>query len=274
MNRSASLVLRALAAALTLLCASVGFQAPAAAGPAHAAPPGLPVDPLNSPIWAYLVSDVLGTTNVRFDERVKVITPDVAENQRQFPVTIDARAIRNAVKIVLFVDLNPIQTALTYDLLDAEPFIATRIKIDQKTPVRAAVLTSDGEWLLGGRWVDAAGGGCSAPPASRTNGAWAKTIGQIRGKAFADPAGSRLRVAFKHPMDTGFVNNIATFYIEQLHIKDASGKVYGKLELQASISEDPVFTLIPHAKDRTEALDVSGRDSDGNRYHAIMESGQ
>lgn len=238
---------------------------------AHAAP--YPTDPLDSPMWTYHAKRIFGTDPVRFDPRVKIDVPEIAENQRVFPVTVDARGITQVRRILIFADLNPIPVAIDYRPTDAEPYVATRIKLDQRTPVRAAVQLESGEWLVSGLWVDAAGGGCSAPPVSRVKGDWAQHLGEVRGEAW--PAGdgeARVRLAFRHPMDTGLVENIPAYHIESIVLKDARGRVLGDLAMQASVAEDPVVTLMPRAA-AGAALRVDGRDTNGRTYAAALKVG-
>lgn len=237
-----------------------------AAAPATAAP----VDPFDSPTWEFLVEKLLGNAPVRFDDRVKVIVPSITENQRAFPVTVDARGLGEVRRIILLADLNPVQEALSFVPVEAEPFIATRIKLDQATPVRAAVELADGTWLVNGRYVDAAGGGCSLPPLSRVRGDWASALGQIRGRAWRDGDTARLRLAFRHPMDTGFVSNIAAFYIETVDVRAADGRVLGRLTLREPIAEDPTLTLIAKVKPGDRAIEVASRDTNGNLSRAAV----
>ncbi len=162
--------------------------------------------------------------------------------------------IADVKRIVILVDLNPIQLPIDYRLDDAEPFIATRIKLDQRTPVRGAVQLADGSWLVSGGWIDAAGGGCSAPPASRVSGDWAQHLGEVRGGLWRTATGPRAQIAFRHPMDTGFVANIASYYIDQLTLTGADGRSLGMVAMQAAVAEDPVLTLLPHARTGEVAL--------------------
>ncbi|MDI1294561.1 MAG: quinoprotein dehydrogenase-associated SoxYZ-like carrier [bacterium] len=231
-----------------------------------------PADPLQSPMWLAHARTIFGDDPVRFDPRVKILYPAIAENQRSFPVAIDARGIgtvtRPVTRMVLFADLNPIPLAIDYRPQAAEPYIATRIKLDQRTPVRGAVQLADGQWLVGGGWVDAAGGGCSAPPLSRVKGDWAAHLGEMRGQAWPVADGtSRLRVNFRHPMDTGFVANIATYAIEEMTVTSATGATLGTMQIWASVSEDPAITLMPRAQPG-DRLTVTARDTNGRDYLA------
>ncbi len=59
----------------------------------------LPSDPLNSPMWSELAERYLGSGEIEFDNRVKVTVPSIVENQAQVPVTADARAIANVIRL-------------------------------------------------------------------------------------------------------------------------------------------------------------------------------
>lgn len=241
------------------------------AAPALAVADAYPVDPLGSPMWAAHARTIFGDDPVRFDPRVKVLFPAIAENQRAFPVAIDARAIPGVRRIILFADLNPIALAIDYRPVHARPYIATRIKLDQRTPVRGAVQLADGQWLVSGGWVDAAGGGCSAPPVSRVKGDWAQHLGEIRGEAWPMAGGdARVRLSFRHPMDTGLVANIATYHLEMLRVQDAGGRSLGDMDIWASVAEDPAITLMPMAQ-AGDRLTVDARDTNGRAYRAQVD---
>jgi sulfur-oxidizing protein SoxY len=231
------------------LAATFALLMPIAALASPVAPNRLPTDPLGSPMWEFQAERLFGNAPVVFDEAVQVRIPSIAENQRVFPVTVDARALHDVQRIVIFADLNPIPVAIDYTPIMSEPFVATRIKLDQRTPVRAAVLTGDGIWHVAGSWIDAAGGGCSAPPVSRVKGDWADHLGEARAGAWPEAAGqTRLRMTFRHPMDTGLVENIAAYNIERLTIRDADGAVLGEMKINGSVAEDPAFTVVVHNK--------------------------
>lgn len=242
-------------AKLTIAALLIPGAAPALAAPA---------DPLHSPMWEHHAARLFGKDAVVFDDRVAVRIPEIAENQRVFPVTVDARALPDVRRIVLFADLNPIPVAVDYTPTGAEPFLATRIKLDQRTPVRAAVQTQDGTWHVGGSWIDAAGGGCSAPPVSRVKGDWADHLGEVRAGQWPEKAGeTRLRLTFRHPMDTGLVENIPAYNIERLTVRDASGKALGQMQIFGSVAEDPAFTLVVKA---TGTISFEARDSAGLEF--------
>lgn len=249
--------LRALMTALAMLFVS---------NTAHAA---LPRDPLASPMWERLAPVFFGNDRVTFDDRVKVVFPAIAEDQHQFPVTIDARGIPGVRRILLFADLNPIPLAIDYTPDRAQPYLSTRIKLDQRTPVRGAVQLEDGSWLVSGGWIDAAGGGCSAPPVSRVKGDWAQHLGEVRGVALTTAGGARVRLAFRHPMDTGFVANIPTYNLDEVVLSGADGKRYGSMRIEASVAEDPEITVIADAA-AGETVTLAGRDTNGIEYAGAL----
>ncbi len=239
------------------------------ATPAVAEP--LPSDPLGSPMWEFVSDQAFGRdARVRFDARVKVTFPAIAENQRVFPVQVDARGIPDVRRIVILVDLNPIQLPIDYRLGDSEAFVAVRVKLDQRTPVRGAVQLGDGSWLVSGGWIDAAGGGCSAPPVSRVKGDWAQHLGEVRGGVWRRGASARVTLAFRHPMDTGFVDNISSYYLDDLTLAGAGGRSLGEVKMQAAVSEDPVLTMMPRVR-AGETVAFHARDTNGIEYRGTLD---
>lgn len=229
----------------------------------------LPDDPLASPMWKRLGTTLFGNDAVHFDDRVKVIFPMIAEDQRSFPVMIDARGISRVKRIILFADLNPIPLAIDYTPDAAQAYLATRIKLDQRTPVRGAVQLANGSWLVSGGWIDAAGGGCSAPPVGRVKGDWAAHLGEVRGVALRGMEGTRVRLAFRHPMDTGFVANIPTYNLEEVALTGSDGKSYGTMRIEASVAEDPTITVMTDAG-AGETITLRASDTNGIRYDGTM----
>lgn len=234
----------------------------------------VPADPLGSPVWVDLAKKVFGDAPVVFDERVKVVVPSVVENQAQVPVSADARALPNVERVVVLTDLNPIQHVLTLTPVQAkaDAYISFRLKVEQATPVRAAALTSDGVWHVGGVFLDAAGGGCSSPAMAREDADWTTTVGKAQGKIWRNADGTaRLRLRIRHPMDTGLAkDNTPAFFIEKLDVKGSSGDALATVEFFEPVSEDPTMTLSikPQATDASVAVD--GRDNNGNIYRSVV----
>lgn len=230
-------------------------------------------DPLNSPAWEFMRKTFIGDADWRFDDNVEISVPDYAEDPMQVPVQIDATAISGVSKIIAFADLNPIQHILTYEPgSQLKPSFSVRIKVQQATPVRAAVLDSDGLWHVGGAWLDAAGGGCTTPSTGNASPYWEDHLGEIKARSFssvqADSDSIRFKFKIIHPMDTGLASNIPEFYIEQLQVRNTNGEVLARMELSQPVSENPVMTL--DLKDNNEKALLWMRDNNGNIFEQVM----
>lgn len=232
----------------------------------------IPEDPLGSVMWETLYPEVFGTAPVVADDRVKVLAPADVENARAMPVAVDATALDGVQEIVIVADLNPFPVVLRYEPLKARPFIATRIKIQQATAVRAAARTRDGVWHMNGRLVDAAGGGCAAPPASYAASDWADHLGEVQARVWpADAAGTaRVKLRIRHPQDTGLMAGVPAFFIDALTLTAADGTPVARLSPLEPVSEDPVFTLALDAPVPGSVLTLKGRDNNGGDIAATI----
>lgn len=226
----------------------------------------LPTDPLDSVMWEDMARRFF-PGEVVFDQRVKVMLPRSAEDQFYVPVTVDAGGLHGVEEIVIVADLNPIPHVLTLRPANAAPFVGLRLKVEQTTPVRAGVKTSDGVWHIGGAIVDAAGGGCSAPAAAHSNANWPATLGNTRAQLRQDGKGdARLTVRMRHPMDTGLADGIPAFYLHTLAVTSDSGTDIAEIEAYEPVSENPTFTLKPKLAVADQALAINGRDNQGNIF--------
>lgn len=232
---------------------------------AQAAEP--PRDPLDSVMWDNMVERFFPGGDVVFDQRVRVLMPDNAEDQFYVPVTVDASGLNGVEEIVIVADLNPIPHVLTFKPQSAAPFIGFRLKVEQSTPVRAGVRTSDGVWHVGGAIIDAAGGGCSAPAQAHANANWPATLGHTRALVRREDADTaRVSVRIRHPMDTGLADGIPAFYLHEMAITADGGRPIGSLETFEPVSENPTFTFKAKVASADTALTFDGRDNEGNRY--------
>jgi sulfur-oxidizing protein SoxY len=222
-------------------------------------------DPLESPLWSSMAERYLGGLPAIFDDRVTVTLPPVTEDQTQVPVTVDARAIGSVEELIVIADLNPFPLTLRLAGTGAQPFAAFRMKIEQGTPIRAAA-RQDGRWYIGGRTLDAAGGGCSVPPVVEKRVDW-KRLGALQGRIWREADTLRLRLRTIHPMDNGMIANVPVFIIETLAISDAAGRRLADLTLSEAIADNPTLTLLLE-DGVTEALLVSMRNTAGNDFRA------
>jgi sulfur-oxidizing protein SoxY len=232
----------------------------------------LPVDPLKSPMWQTLATRYFEGAKVVFDDRIKVTVPSITENQAQVPVTADARALPAVSKLIVFADLNPIQHVLTLTPRGAAPYVSFRMKVEQATPVRAAALDADGVWHVGGIYLDAAGGGCSAPAMARKDADWSETRGQAQGKLWREPDGmARARIRVRHPMDTGLAkDNTPAYFIEHVEVRGSAGEPLATLEMFEPVSEDPTLTLMLRLAPADSSIDIDSRDNNGGAYRSRL----
>ena len=213
-----------------------------------------------------MVARHLDGGTVVFDERVKVRMPPTAEDALAVPVEVQVEGIDNVQEIRLIADLNPIPLILSYLPTRAEPAISFRFKVEQSTPVRAAARTPDGVWHVGGGWLSAAGGGCTAPSYGTGEGLWRDQLNQVSGALWSREDGhSRLKLRVMHPMDTGLASGIPVFHIESLQVLDAQGRELALVRTYEPVSENPVLSLDLKGKGPVR---IVGRDIQGNRIDA------
>jgi len=225
------------------------------------------IDPFHSVQWADMSSAFFQGKKVQFDERVKVKTPSFAENPMNVPVTVDATELSNIEKIILFADFNPIPLIARYYPHKAEAKFSFRFKIQQSSPIRAAVLTKDQIWHIGGSWIDSVGGGCTVASIGRLNGNWADKLGEVYGKRWLEP-NNRIRFLINHPMDTGLVSGIPAFFIEELTFMTEQGELLAKIELFEPINENPVLTFDFKTNHSKSIILMVGLDNNGNEFSA------
>ncbi len=233
---------------------------------AHAAEDEFEGDPYKSGVWIDMRREYLGGAKVVYDPRVVVQGPSFAEDPTAVPISVRVDpALGPVERISVLVDRNPIRRVLDYEPLSALPAIAFRFKLEQASPVRAAVLTREGRWHVGGTWVDAAGGGCTVAGATRNDGSWSQHLGEVSGRWFdRGPEGTRLRVGVRHPMDTGLVGGIPAFYLNRLSVQDGRGRELARLQTFEPVSEDPVFSF-DFAEAPEGGVRLVGGDNNGNR---------
>ncbi len=223
-------------------------------------------DPLRSPLWNGMRQRMLGSAAVVFDARVQVAMPHSAEDPMAVPVEVRFEGLADVDQVRVFADLNPIPQVLDYWPGRAGGALALRIKVEQSTPVRAAVRTRGGTWHVGGAWVAAAGGGCTMPSQGSGNAAWQERLGEVSARLWPRTAGaSRLRLRVVHPMDTGLAGGIPVFHVDQLALRDAAGQELVRLQLHEPVAENPMLSVDLQYRGPVR---IEGRDTQGNRIAA------
>ncbi|WLH70427.1 quinoprotein dehydrogenase-associated SoxYZ-like carrier [Pseudomonas sp. FP2309] len=226
-------------------------------------------DPVPSVMWAFYHKQFLADAPFVFDERVKLLAPPFAEDARQVPLEIDARAFKGqVVRILAWAELNPLPKIVDFQpKAGVLPWLSLRIRIEQATPLRAAVLTDDGVWHVGSTLIDAAGGGCTAPSVVRTQPGWEEHIGEVLGGRYPRGEFSRVRVQVAHPMDNGMVSGIPEFFINHAQLRGRDDQVLAELELFPAVSENPTLAFDIDAPGPTRLV---LRDNSGNEFDAAI----
>ncbi len=229
-------------------------------------------DPLGSAIWADLIDMELDGGTVVYDNSLFLAIPERVEEAHNVPVLVKlTKALGPVAEIALFVENNPIQTALRIYPHRPMRSVGFNIRLEQSTPVRAAVRDAEGVWHVASRRVFVAvPGGCSeVSPGVVTD------IGEIALKQFDRAGGaSRLKVKINHPMHTGLASDengetIPAYYVEKVAIEDEQGPI-ADLVTWAALSSDPVFTL--DMPERQQSVRVSATDSSGLDFEAAHSS--
>lgn len=230
---------------------------------------GAPVDPVPSVMWDYYHQRFLDNAPFVFDARVKLLAPPFAEDARQVPLEIDARAFKGeVVKILAWAELNPLPKIVDFQPREGVlPWLSIRIRIEQATPLRAAVLTRDGLWHVGSTLIDAAGGGCTAPSVVRTQAGWEEHLGEVFGGRYPRAEFSRVKLQVAHPMDNGMVRGIPEFFINTAELRGADGQLLATLELFPAVSENPSLAFDIQATGPTR---LTLRDTSGSQFEAAI----
>ncbi|HJV27369.1 MAG TPA: quinoprotein dehydrogenase-associated SoxYZ-like carrier [Aromatoleum sp.] len=260
---------------VALLC--LGVVSPMRA--AYAASPAIPseasadatsADPLRSPRWGDMQKLFFAGQPVVFDARVRVSGPDIAEDSLNVPISVDASGLPNVQEVLVFADFNPILGVLRFFPTAAKPSLGLRLKLQQSSPVRAAARTADGVWHVGGLWVTATGGGCTAPSTGSGSAEWQERLNEVSARIFPRiDGGSRLRLRIIHPMDTGLAPGVPVFHIEELRLADEAGAELMRIQPYEPVAENPLFTVdLPARSGSSGRIHTSGRDNNGNLIDA------
>ncbi len=229
--------------------------------------------------WEILKQDHFGDRKIRDGEGViGVDAPFRAADAALVPIGVeDLRSGRDAPEIsrlYLFIDQNPVPLVGTIEFGPAARSVdvATRVRVDSYTFVRAIAETVDGELYMAKRHVRASGG-CSAPVGADEEEAL-RDMGMIRVRAWdarEEKGGSRVQLGIRHPNFSGLQMDQVTrlyrraHYVNSLEIT-ADGKRVLKAELTIAVSRDPSlrFYVVPEVTDRE--LVIIATDSEKNEF--------
>jgi len=179
-------------------------------------------------------------TVIQNDTHIQIQVPVFADNPAQVPVFIDASFYKNAQRLLVFADLNLIQSILDMTVIDFIPTISVNIKVAQSTPLRVAVLDDKNIWHLATADIHSQGGGCSVEVDSNKANKKQKLLGKTRGKFLKSDDTFSLKFSIYHPMETGLFFGNSEFYINTLEILD-DNKAIVHIKTSSAVSENPRF---------------------------------
>jgi sulfur-oxidizing protein SoxY len=258
--------------ALTLTGALVALPLPAQAQQTQAS---------SERIWQDLKGDVFGDRTIVSDTGlVRIEAPKRAQDAALVPIDIyidPAKAPAGIKSLTLIIDVNPSPVAATFQMgKDAGvTHIATRVRVNDYSYLRAIAETSGGELHMTKTFVKASGG-CSAPAVKNMDEAL-KTMGQMKLRQFAatetDSKEPELQLMIRHPNNSGLQRDPLTQYfipahfVQKLSISQADRPILS-MDVGISISDDPNFGFDykQHGKDeiRVEAVDTEGKTFSGH----------
>jgi sulfur-oxidizing protein SoxY len=234
-------------------------------------------------LWPGLRDEVFGSREIaENDGSVMLFGPERAEDAALVPINvrIPSSVAPNVVSLTLIVDRNPAPVAAKIAFGEAfrngpdigERQLATRIRLDSFSKVRAVLETSDGRLHMSSRFISGAGG-CSATPSKDLEAALAG-LGKIDIKSKSEPvrgeAFREAQVMIRHPNFTGLQFDpvsrgyVPARFVNDLEVKSA-GRLLFRMEGGISISENPHFR-ISYGGTAGEVIEVNAKDTEGTAF--------
>jgi len=235
-----------------------------------------------STTWNGLKGDVFGQKPIEpANGIVSIDAPKRAEDAAIVPVDLHFKtdAGTGRVKTVtLIVDENPSPVAAVFKFgPDAGvTHLATRLRVNAYSYVRAIAETEDGKLHMTETFVKASGG-CSAPAMKNTDEALAN-LGKMKLRVFSSKASgmepmtraTEMQLMIRHPNNSGLqMDQITRYYIPAHFIQGLTvsqgNRLIMSMEGGISISEDPNFRFEFDAKPG-EDIKVEAADTEGKQF--------
>ena len=231
------------------------------------------LDPKNSAVWEDLQNELLGeNAKVFFVDDIKLIMQDYIEEAHKVPLIVTLpKKIQNFKKFILLIENNPIQQVISLTPYRDIEALGMNVRLEDDSPIRAAILDHEGNWYIGSKMVFvASAGGCSTPacdPAIEV--CETGIVGKIAVKEYKREAGAqRIKLKITHPMETGFVLDldgevIPEYFIKKIHVDDKDGPI-ADITTYAALSSDPVILL--DLTEKGQSVRVHAMDSRGLEF--------
>lgn len=187
------------------------------------------------------------------------------------PFVIDATAMAEPIRrIVVTIDYSPFPYAMVFHPGRALPFLGFGVKYEVGGALRASAETEGGAWLVGAAYVNALGGGCSAPAAAHARPDWQEGFGELRARLW--PETGRLRLRLRHPQDTGLADGIPAHHLTELQLLDGDGAQIAALELHEPLEENPGLTFVLPPELARGPVGIRARDNLGYVFTGKVEA--
>ncbi len=231
--------------------------------------------------WNGLRNEVFGTRPIEDGAgQIAIKAPYRPDDVRAVPISIDARLPqgRSVRKVTLIVDENPSPVAAAFEFggSRANVGLATKVRLNQESYIRAVVEDDQGRLSMVSTLVKFAGGqsACSAPPTGDP-AEIAANMGKMKlapapAKVAATQIDQRVRLDIRHPNHSGMaLDQMTLLYIplrvvSKLEVKKGDARVFA-MTGSMTLSENPTIEFeVPGPG--TEKLDVTMKDSDGAEW--------
>lgn len=265
------------ASCLRMICVALGLTVAASIAPAAAAEPDEAWNDIRELLFADRdIQDGTGIIHLAAAQRAHDAAIVPIEIVAEIPQTPE-RYIRT---VHLVIDQNPAPIAGVFHLTpdSGRATIATRVRINEYTNVRAIAETSDGQLFMASRFVKASGG-CSAPALKDHEQAIAR-LGQMKIRAltpFQPGAPNEVQLLISHPNYSGMQMDplsrhwIPPHYVREIHVSYDDRSIM-RVEGDISLSENPSihFSFVPAGPGK---LRVRVVDSEEQEFSAGMPLG-
>ena len=215
---------------------------------------------------------------------IRLDAPDRAQDAAIVPVKIHAEIPQTEDRFIktihLLIDKNPAPIAGVFHMTPDSGIasIATRVRVNEYTNVRAVAETNDGKLYMATTFVKASGG-CSAPALKDHEAAMAR-LGKMKLKTinpFTPGEPNQVQLMISHPnysglqMDPATRNWIPPHFVEQIDVRYGDRTIMS-VEGDISLSENPSirFSFVP---DEPGEIEVHAQDTDGAIFAKTWQIG-
>ena len=235
--------------------------------------------------WPGLRSQLFGSRPiVEGSADLTLFAPDQAQDAAVVPVSfrLTHKLAVTAKQIMLIIDRNPSPVAATFVFGDAyrsgpdigDRTLATRVRVDAFSRVRAIIETTDGALVMVSKFVIGSGG-CSSPASKDLDQALA-SLGKSEVQSVVDqtrkPGWREAVVKISHPNYSGLQMDAKTGQFTPARFVDAlevtaGGAMVLRMEGGISISENPNLRFT-FGQEGEAPLKMTAKDTDGVAFAA------